>query len=96
MRGLKKADPPIISGYRIFHNYVRPHEGLVGKTPAEAGGIKVKGDNKWITLIQNAKLSFNLYPHMTQYLYDSICSCDHKSNIYNIVKTIIRDIDIFF
>ncbi|MGB9023818.1 MAG: hypothetical protein WCC94_10345 [Candidatus Bathyarchaeia archaeon] len=27
---------------------------LEGKTPAEACGIKVEGENKWITLIQNA------------------------------------------
>jgi hypothetical protein len=27
---------------------------LDGKTPAEACGIEVKGDNKWKTLIQNA------------------------------------------
>ena len=34
--------------------YIRPHEGLNGKTPAEACGITVEGDNKWMTLIQNA------------------------------------------
>jgi len=28
--------------------------GLKGKTPAEACGIEIKGDNKWITVIQNA------------------------------------------
>ena len=28
--------------------------GLDGKTPAEACGIEINGDNKWITLIQNA------------------------------------------
>jgi putative transposase len=54
MRGLKKADTPILSGYQIFHNYVRPHKGLNGKTPAEASGIKIEGQNKWITLIQNS------------------------------------------
>ena len=54
MRGLKKEDTPILKGYQIFHNYIRPHEGLDGKTPAEACGITVKGKNKWITLIQNA------------------------------------------
>lgn len=54
MRGLKKKDTPILQGYQIFHNYIRPHESLDGKTPAEACGIKVNGDNKWITLIQNA------------------------------------------
>ncbi len=56
MRGLKIPDTPILSGYQIFHNYVRPHEGLQGKTPAEACGIKVEGGNKWLTLIQNAHL----------------------------------------
>ncbi len=54
MRGLKKSDTPILTGYQIYHNYLRPHEGLKGKTPAEACGIKVEGKNKWITLIQNA------------------------------------------
>jgi hypothetical protein len=28
--------------------------GLKGKTPAEAAGIKIEGDNPWITMIQNA------------------------------------------
>ncbi len=57
MRGLKKTDTPILSGYQIFHNYIREHEGLDGKTPAEACGIEVEGQNKWITLIQNASVS---------------------------------------
>ena len=52
IRGLKKDDTPILKGYQIFHNYIRPHEGLDGKTPAEACGIEVKGNNKWMTLIQ--------------------------------------------
>jgi len=56
MRGLKKTGTPIIPGYQIYHNYVRPHEGLDGKTPAEACGIKVEGQDKWLTLIQNASL----------------------------------------
>jgi len=54
MRGLKKKDTPILKGYQIFHNYIREHEGLKGKTPAEACGITVEGKNKWKTLIQNA------------------------------------------
>jgi len=28
---------------------------LDGKTPADKVGIKIEGNNKWITLIQNAK-----------------------------------------
>lgn len=54
MRSLKREDSPILEGYRIFHNHVRPHMALDGKTPAEACGIKVEGENKWLTLIQNA------------------------------------------
>jgi transposase-like protein len=54
MRSLKTTDTPIISGMQIFHNYVRPHMALKGKTPAEVAGIEVQGENKWLTLIQNA------------------------------------------
>lgn len=57
MRGLKEKDTPILPGYQIYHNFMRPHEALKGKTPAEACGIEVVGDNKWITLIQNASHS---------------------------------------
>jgi hypothetical protein len=31
----------------MHHNYMRSHEGLDGKTPAEACGIKIVGENKW-------------------------------------------------
>ena len=55
VRGLKKDNSPLISGYQIYHNYIRPHMSLDGKTPSEACGIKIEGDNKWLTLIQNAK-----------------------------------------
>ena len=54
MRSLEKIDTPILTGYQIYHNYVRPHEGLEGKTPAEAAAIDVRGQNKWVTIIQNA------------------------------------------
>jgi hypothetical protein len=55
VRGVKKSDSPLLTGYQIYHNYVRPHMALEGKTPSEAAGIKVEGKNKWITIIQNAK-----------------------------------------
>lgn len=54
MRGVKSADSPLFDGYQIYHNYFRPHMGLDGKTPAEKCGINIEGNNKWITLIQNA------------------------------------------
>jgi len=54
MRGLKKRRTTILRGYQIYHNYIREHEALNNRTPAEACGIIVQGDNKWKTLIQNA------------------------------------------
>jgi hypothetical protein len=46
----------ILIGCQLYHNYFREHEGLNGKTPAEIAGIKIEGQNKWITVIQNASL----------------------------------------
>ncbi|MGD0395354.1 MAG: hypothetical protein ABSB26_00400 [Nitrososphaerales archaeon] len=54
MRGVKNVDSPIFKGYQIYHNYIRPHQGLGGDTPADRVGIKVGGQNKWLTIIQNA------------------------------------------
>lgn len=54
MGGLKKPDTTLLRGYQIYHIYLRAHEGLDGKTPSEACGIKVEGSDKWITIIQNA------------------------------------------
>ena len=56
MRGIKKKDSVTLTGYQLFHNYIRPHSALNNKTPSEACGMEIKGDNKWITLIQNAKI----------------------------------------
>ena len=54
VRGIKKDDSAIITGMQIHHNYIRPHQGLDGDTPADRSGIKIIGDNKWKTIIQNA------------------------------------------
>jgi transposase-like protein len=55
MRSLKTEDSPILTGYQLFHNYIRPHMALAGQTPADKAGIEIKGKNKWLTIIQNAK-----------------------------------------
>jgi hypothetical protein len=55
IRWLKKENSPVIAEMQIYRNFVRPHESLNGETPATTAGIKVMGENKWITLIQNAK-----------------------------------------
>ena len=54
VRGLKREDSPILSGLRVYHNHVRPHLGLDGKTPGEAAGIRIEGDDKILTMIQAA------------------------------------------
>ena len=54
VRGIKKDDSAILKGMQIHHNYIRPHQGLDGDTPADRSGIKIMGDNKWKTIIQNA------------------------------------------
>lgn len=56
MRGLKSEDSPILRGYKVYHNFIRTHESLNGQTPADLAGIKVEGQNKWLTLIQNGSL----------------------------------------
>ncbi len=59
MRSLKKPDTPILAGMQIFHNYVRSHESLDGRTPSEVSGIQVNGEDRWLTLIQNASMESN-------------------------------------
>jgi putative transposase len=57
MRGLKKVNTSTLTGYQLYHNFVRPHEAIANMTPAEKCGVRIDGDNKWVTLIQNAKKS---------------------------------------
>ena len=57
MRGLKIADTSVLPGYQIYHNFVRPHAGIGNLTPAERCGVKIDGENKWVTLIENASKS---------------------------------------
>ena len=45
----------IEEGQRIYYNFVKPHETLEEKTPAEKCGIKIEDNDKWMTIIQNAK-----------------------------------------
>ena len=54
MRGLKKMNTSVLPGYQMYHNYFRPHEGIGNATPAEKCGVKIEGENKRVTLIENA------------------------------------------
>ncbi len=53
-RGLKdfKSTRSILEGYTVHYNFVRPHQSLKGKTPAQASGIKMKND--WHLLVKEA------------------------------------------
>ena len=55
-RGLKKEDSATIRGFKVHHNCVKSHAGLDGDTPADRAGIIIEGQDKWLTLIQNAAM----------------------------------------
>ena len=55
-RGLEKTDSTLVRAAILHYNFVRPHQGLGGKTPAAVAGITIRGD-VWLTLIQNAALA---------------------------------------
>jgi transposase-like protein len=55
LRGMKKSNTPIIRGFDIYYNFIRPHQGLNGRTPAEEAKINLKLDqNRWLSLIKQA------------------------------------------
>ena len=46
--------------HKIHHNYVRPHQGLDGKTPAQSANIELNlGDDKYLDLIKQAGTKVN-------------------------------------
>ena len=51
-RGFNSDTPALLILGIINHNFMRPHMGLDGKTPAEAEGIIIPGHNKLRTLIR--------------------------------------------
>ena len=53
-RGINKEESLIFRMAILHHNYIKPHAGIGGRTPAEAAGIDVRGADRWRTLIQNA------------------------------------------
>ena len=52
-RGWKTHKSAISEGQRFYYNFIKQHEALGGKTPAEKVGIQ--HNNKWIKLIQNTR-----------------------------------------
>ena len=57
MRGLHndKTATAFNDGFKAYYNFIRPHQALNGKTPAEAAGINLKlGKEKWLDIIRNS------------------------------------------
>lgn len=54
MRGLKGMETvrTLLDGWIVHYNYVRLHQTLKGKTPAQASGIDI--ENSWHTLVTEA------------------------------------------
>jgi transposase-like protein len=54
MRGLKDEETvrTLLEGWVVHYNYVRKHQSLDGKTPAQVCGIE--GKNDWHTLVKDA------------------------------------------
>ena len=55
LRGWKTHKSAIAEGQRIYYNFVKPHQALDGKTPAEKVGIKLDCKNKWQKMLRNSK-----------------------------------------
>ena len=53
MRGMSKPETAqvILDGFLFYYNYLRPHESLNNRTPAEVAGIKLPYRN-WIDVIR--------------------------------------------
>ena len=56
IRSIRKKVQKVVSKTGVQINFIRPHMGLGGRTPAEAAGIKITGHDKWMTIIGNAGL----------------------------------------
>jgi transposase InsO family protein len=55
MRALKKEESDILEGLRIYYNFIRPHQALNGKTPAETANINLQlGQNRWESPIRKS------------------------------------------
>lgn len=54
-RGLKSEETSFIKGHQLYYNFIKPHEGLNGYTPAHFSNIYLGlGDKKWKNLLMQS------------------------------------------
>ena len=51
-RVLTKTYPTLVSASLLHYNFIRPHRGLGGITPAAAARINIRGTDTWLILIR--------------------------------------------
>ena len=56
MRALenKRTSVDMSKYWKLYYNFLRPHQGLNGKTPSEMAGIEIEGKDKWLSLIKTS------------------------------------------
>jgi transposase-like protein len=83
MRGLKsfESTKSILEGFTIHYNYVRPHQSLNGKTPAQAA--RAQAPSTWKGLIEEAT------KHETQFL-NKTTSPETETKEERIVEAIVK------
>lgn len=52
--GYKVASPVMVGLVVLGYNFFRPHTTLGGRTPAEAGGVHVEGNDRVLTMLEAA------------------------------------------
>lgn len=59
-RGLKDEYSPFLRGHKLYYNFIKPHESLYNKTPAEIANMNLGlGDNKWENLLMSSVKNHN-------------------------------------
>lgn len=51
VRGFGSDNPALLLLFNAYYNFIRPHTGIKGRTPAEYMGIRIDGTDKWETLL---------------------------------------------
>jgi len=52
---MKTVNLPIIEGFDIYYNFIRPHMGISNLTPSEKANVNLNlNQNKWLSLLKEA------------------------------------------